>query len=293
MLSIIIVNWNVSELLYKTLKAIVKNPPTTENYEVIVIDNKSSDNSCEMVKKYFPKTILIENKENKGFGSANNQGLSIAKGSVILFLNPDTEVQAGALDLYIEKLNSSKEIGAMGVKLLNNDKSIQPSCKRFPDLDTVVYNSFFFDVLFPKSKVFGGYEMSWFDYNQEIEVDQPMGAALGVRKDVLDKVGWFDENFFMYFEEVDLCFRVKKAGFKIVYYPQAEIIHHGGRSTSQAQMNMNSAWYKSFFQYLRKNKQYPSSVIIFFLSLLVVGKIITILALISIIVITVNHLRGI
>jgi GT2 family glycosyltransferase len=106
-----------------------------------------------------------------------------------------------------------------------------------------------------------------------------MGAALGVRKSVLNQVGGFDQNYFMYFEEVDLCYRIKQAGFKIMYYPQASIIHHGGRSTTQAQMNMNSSWYKSFFYYLRKNKNYPALLIIMTLSLITLGKIIWLAAI--------------
>lgn len=274
MLSIIIVNWNVRELLAKTLAAIYQYPATIDDFEVIVIDNDSSDDSAEMVRNDFPEVKLVSNQKNVGFGSANNQGLEIAQGDYILFLNPDTEVQQNALDLYIDKFRKDPQLGAMGVKLLNSDGSLQPSCKRFPDLDTIIYNGFMLDILFAKSKTFGAYEMSWFDHQKELEVDQPMGAALGVRKSVLDQVGGFDQNYFMYFEEVDLCYRIKQAGFKIVYYPQASIIHHGGRSTTQAQMSMNSSWYKSFFYYLRKNKNYPALLIIMTLSLITLGKII-------------------
>ncbi len=278
-LSIVIVNWNVEKLLQATLTSVYKNPPRKHSFEVIVIDNASADNSVQMAEEEFPQACLIKSTKNLGFGAGNNLGIKIAQGNIILCLNPDTEVPPGTLDFIVEKFTEDKKLGALGVKLLNPDGTLQSSCKSFPDLDTILWNALALDTAFPKSRIFGKYNMSWFEHNTETEVDQPMGAALAVRRKTIDEIGMFDEQYFMYFEEVDWCYRIKQAGWKIKFFPQATITHHWAQSTKQALFKMNRSWYNSFYKYLRKNKRYPGLVIIFFLSSMIWLKLLLVLLL--------------
>jgi len=283
-LSIIIVNWNVRELLRQTLQSIRNNPAKKYSYEVIVVDNDSQDNSTEMVKKDFPEIKLIASPKNIGFAAGNNLGIKIAQGKFILCLNPDTEVLPEALDFIPIAFEKDPQLGALGVKLLNPNRTLQSSCKSFPDLDTIIWNATSLDTLFPKSKVFGKYNMTWFGHDLEMEVDQPMGAALAVRREVIDQVGIFDERYFMYFDEVDWCYRIKKAGWKIKFFPQVAIIHHWAQSTKQALFKMNKQWYISFYKYLRKNRNYPAWLTFLFLSSMIWFKIAVLIALIFFIV---------
>ncbi|MDR2431501.1 MAG: glycosyltransferase family 2 protein, partial [Candidatus Margulisbacteria bacterium] len=215
---------------------------------------------------------------NVGFAAGNNLGLAAAEGKYILCLNPDTEVQSGALDFICKAFDRDSRLGALGVKLLNPDGTLQPSCKSFPAADTILWNALALDALFPRSRIFGKYNMGWFKYDREMEVDQPMGAALALRRDVLDRVGVFDERYFMYFDEVDLCFRIKQAGFKIKFFPQAGVIHHWAQSTGQVLFKMNKQWYISFRKYLRKNKNYPDWLSVLLLSSMLWGKPLLLLA---------------
>jgi GT2 family glycosyltransferase len=291
-LSIIIVNWNVKPLLEKALLAIQKYPPSAA-YEVLVVDNASADGSIEMVRDKFPGVTAIANQRNLGFAGGNNVALKLARGNIILLLNPDTEVQAGALQTYIDFFKNHTHAGAVGVKLLNSDGSLQRSCKSFPSWRTLLWSALFLDVLFPKSKLFGEYEMTYWDQDNERLVDQPMGAALGVRKEVVDKIGLMDEQFYMYFDEVDWCYRIKKAGYEIWFTPIASIIHHWGKSTGQAQLNMNWHWYQSLYRYLSKNSRLPKFLTAVLFFILIVLKILVVAMvlgmLISVIVIFLKH----
>ena len=256
-ISIIIVNWNVKDLICQAVASILAKPPRCA-CEIIVVDNASTDGSAEELTKKFPQITLLRSPQNVGFAAGNNLGLKKATGEYILFLNPDTQMHAGTLDFIVEAFARDPALGALGVKLLNPDGTLQPSCKSFPGADTILWNAFSLDVLFPKSRIFGKYNMSWFKHDKELEVDQPMGAALAVRRAVLDKAGVFDEQYFMYFDEVDLCFRIKQAGWKIKFFPQVCVTHHWAQSTKQALLKMNKQWYISFKKYLIKNKKYPA-----------------------------------
>jgi GT2 family glycosyltransferase len=280
-LSIIIVNWNVRELLRQTLLSIYKNPARKYSFEVIVVDNASADNSAAMVEKEFSQVTLIKSPKNVGFAAGNNLGIKIATGRFILCLNPDTEVQPETLDFIPSAFEKEPQLGALGVKLLNPDRTLQASCKSFPDLDTIIWNATSLDTIFPNSKIFGKYNMTWFKHDQEREVDQPMGAALAVRREVIQQVGIYDERYFMYFDEVDWCYRIKKAGWKIKFFPQVEIVHHWAQSTKQALFKMNKQWYISFYKYLCKNRKYPSWLVLLFLSSMVWFKIIVLLLLLT------------
>lgn len=252
-LSICIVNWNVSDLLNKCLSSIYKYPPKCD-FEVIVVDNASSDGSAAMIKAIFPRVKLIESKDNLGFSKGNNLAIKAAAGELILLLNPDTEVPAGSLDTLVDFIEKHKDAGVAAPKLLNPDGSLQRSCLSFPTLPAMAARQLFLETLWPGNPASRKYLMGGLKYDTVTEVDQPMGAALLIRKEVLDKVGMFDEASFMFFDEVDLCYRVKKAGWKIFFTPAAQIMHHGGTSIKKwGAFNLSRHWTRSRNYYFKKN----------------------------------------
>jgi GT2 family glycosyltransferase len=231
-LSICIVNWNVSALLRDCLKSIYQNTKDIK-FEVIVVDNYSKDDSVEMVKREFPQVELIENKENAGFTKANNQAINLSKGKMVMLLNPDTELIGNTMKQMMDFMDNHPDCGVLGPKLLNTDGTLQRSCKTFPTLASTVHNALFLDSLFPSSKRFGKHFMTWWDFDEIMEVEQPMGSALLIRREVLDSVGLFDQNIFIWFDEVDLLYRIKEAGWKIFFTPFAQIKHHLSKSFKQ------------------------------------------------------------
>jgi len=227
--SIIIVNFNTRALLNKLLISIKEKIKSLE-YEIIVVDNNSQDGSVKFLKKHFPETVLIENKINMGFSKANNQGAKLAKGRYLLFLNSDTLVCDGAIEKMLEYLQKNQSTTIVGPKLLNQDGTLQRSCGVFPNLLTEFSGRTFLNRLFPTSKVFGAYKLGTWDYATEKKVDWVSGACMLIRKNVFDQVGGFDEYIYMFYEDVDLCLRVKKAGYKVAFLPDAQIYHIGGGS---------------------------------------------------------------
>lgn len=247
-LSIIIVSWNTKDLLIKCLESLFLNHPSG-TFEVIVVDSASTDNSLEMVGKLFPNVQLIDNEENIGFARANNQGLRLCQGSTLLLLNPDTEVRPGALDAMLDFLNSNPSVGAVGPRVLNPDGSLQHSCSPFPTLGREFLRLFHL----PGNRPDGYYRMEFWNQEKPHKVDVLLGACILIRWEVLDQVGLFDENFFMYSEETDLCYRIKHAGWELYWVPQAEIVHYGGKSTEQIAESMFLQLYRSKLQYFRKH----------------------------------------
>jgi GT2 family glycosyltransferase len=290
-ISICIVNWNVKELLKACLGSIYKNTKDI-SFEVIVVDNNSSDDSVRMIKKDFPRVTVIENKTNAGFTRANNQAINISQGRYIMLLNPDTEIIDNALNKMLRFMEGRRDCGALGCKLLNTDGSLQRSCRTFPSLDVMLYSTLFLDSLFPKSRLFGKYFMTWWDFNETREVDQPMGSALMIKKDVLDNVGLFDQNIFIWFDEVDLCYRIKKAGWKIFFTPEAHIKHHLSQSFKQWKsipqiLKGMVTWRKSRNYFFRKHKGILSVLALWALDLL---QIVLVLGVIIFIFVEVSRL---
>lgn len=251
-ISIIIVNWNVRELLRKALLSIQKAEGSL-NIETIVIDNASGDRSANMVKNDFKDVTLIANVDNKGFAAANNQGLEIATGRFIFILNPDTELFEDTLLNLVKYMELHLDVAVVSPKLLNTDGSLQPSCRRFPKLRFEIFRKLFLDQLLPKT-YFNGYMMGDFKYDEEIEVDQPMGAAIFIRKNVVDQVGYMDDHNFVWFDEVDWCFQIKKADNKIMFYPGSKLYHHQGKSFKRWKNPFSGiVWQKSRFYFISKN----------------------------------------
>ena len=222
-LSIVIVSYNTQELLRKCLESIIDCLEKSKiKGEIIIVDNGSTDGSARTVKKEFPKVKLIENKENLGFARANNQALRQVRGEYILLLNSDTEVKPGALESLLEFAEKHPEAGIVGAKLLNPDGSIQPSVYHFPTVWRAIK-----EYWLGKE---GEYEKYIPDGAVAVGVEAVTGAAMLVARKVIEKVGQLDNRYFMYFEDLDFCRRVKQKGFQIFYLPSAEIVHHHGAS---------------------------------------------------------------
>jgi len=217
--------------------------------EIWVVDNASSDGSSSMVRDRFPQVHLIENTKNVGFARANNQALQVCNGKYILLLNPDTLVVAGTLQTLVGFMDKHPEAGGVGAKLLNQDGSIQVSGHPLPTIPREVWRLFHLDNLFPYAE----YPLAKWDSILAQEVDVLKGACLLLRKSVLDQVGIFDEVFFIYSEEVDLCYRIKLAGWALYWVPQAQVVHFGGKSTQQASTEMFLNLYLSKIIYFQKH----------------------------------------
>ncbi len=252
-LSVIIVNYNVKEFL-KNLIDSIKKASQNLFIEIIVIDNASDDGSVEFIREKIPEIILIANKSNEGFGKANNQGLKIAEGKFILLINPDTLVAEDTFIKMMDFFNANPQAGMAGCKILNPDGTLQLACRRsFPGPWTAFTKVTGLSTIFPKSKLFARYNLTYLDENQTYEVDAISGSFMMLRKEVLDKVGGFDEQFFMYGEDLDLCYRIQKAGFKIYYVHSTQIIHYKGESTKRSVLDETKIFYQAMHLFVKKH----------------------------------------
>jgi GT2 family glycosyltransferase len=250
-LSICLVSWNTRNLLLDCLNSIFKNSDDLK-LEVFVIDNNSFDGSAKMVEQMFPIVRLIANQKNNGFAVANNQGIELAKGRHLLLLNPDTIVLPGALQKMIHFLDDTPNAGAVAAKLYNTDGTLQYSVRRFPTLltpfteNSILLDSPIISHFTRKSRMY-----EW-DHNSLREVEQPAGAAFMIKRPVIETLGTLDYHYHMFFEDVDLCYRIRRNGWKIYYLPEAGIIHHGGQSVKQ-RSNIGEEFYKSLIKYFKSH----------------------------------------
>lgn len=266
-LSIIIVSWNVRDLLLQCIQSIFDSE-TVSTFEVWVVDNASTDGSPYQIKKQFPQVHLIENLNNVGFASANNQAISACEGKYILLLNPDTRVYAGAFDHLVQFLDAHPTAGAAGSRLLNPDGSLQASCFPFPTLGREFWRLFHLDKILPLAL----YRQDVWDINQPRQVDVVQGTSIILRRTALDQVGLLDESYFVYTEETDLCYRLHKAGWSLYWVPTSRVVHYGGQSTRQIAQQMFVSLYRTKTQYFRKHYGKTTAwlyrVILFFASLI-------------------------
>lgn len=245
LLSIVIVSWNVSDLLVQCLASIYDNPPDGV-FEVIVVDNASSDDSVVIVRKEFPSVSVITNSQNVGFAGGNNQAIRTSKGKYILLLNPDTEIRPGALNTMLQYMEVNSEAGAVGARLLNPDGTLQRSCFPAPTLTRELRHMFHLDQRLRRG-------MNRWDTHTPRQVEVLLGACILARREALDSVGPLDETYFMFSEEVDLCFRLRQAGWQLYWIPKAQIIHYGGQSTQQVALDMFLQLYRGKLLYFRKH----------------------------------------
>ena len=252
-LSIIIVNYNVEHFLHQCLKSIEK---AKQNIilEIIIVDNNSVDQSIKMLKKHFSYVKIIQNTQNVGFAKANNQAIREASGEYILLLNPDTIIQENTLLKTIQYLKDHQDVGALGVKMIDGNGEFLPESKRsLPNPMSAFYKIFGFSKVFPKSKKFGEYHLNYLDENIIHKIDVVSGAFFMTRSKIFQKIGMLDERFFMYGEDIDLSYRIQKAGYKNFYFPNTSIIHYKGESTKKTSVNYIFMFYKAMIIFVKKH----------------------------------------
>ena len=222
--------------------------------EVFVVDNNSVDGSVAMVAAKFPSVILIANKDNVGFSKANNQAMRLAQGEYVLLLNPDTLVEADTFEKVVQFMDEHPDAGGLGINMVDGKGNFLPESKRsLPTPEVAFYKIFGLTWLFPKSKRFGKYHLTYLDKDKTHEIEVLSGAFMLMRKEALDKVGLLDEDYFMYGEDVDLSYRIIKGGYKNYYYPEARIIHYKGESTKKGSLNYVFVFYKAMAIFAKKH----------------------------------------
>jgi GT2 family glycosyltransferase len=273
-LSIIIVNFNAEKLIIRCLQSVYGTAGNLD-CEVIVVDNASTDQSVLAIRQNFPKVKLICNEENVGFAKANNQAAKVARGRYLLLLNSDAFVHNGAISTLVEYMASHPDTGAASCRLVYEDGSLQRSCYSFPTPFTELWQTLWLDRLFPRSPIFGKFRMTYWGYDTYHEVDWVMGAVMTLRSEVIEQVGLFDEEYFMYSEEMDLCYRLKQAGWKINFVPQATVTHLWGGTSRQNKELAFIRLYKSRVLFFRKH--YGPIVTAFYKSVLYLGSLIRVI----------------
>ena len=255
-LSIIIVNYNVKEFLQNLIYSI-KKAASNISTEIIIVDNNSEDGSVEFIKeKFLPMggIKLVANKENLGFSKANNIGLSEAKGKYLLLLNPDAVVSEDTFTKMIDFFESNPQAGLAGCKILNPDGTLQLACRRsFPGPWTAFCKVTGLSSLFPKSRLFARYNLTYLNENETYEVDAVSGSFMMLTRESYEKVGGLDEEFFMYGEDLDLCYRIQKAGLKVFYVHSTQIIHYKGESTRRSSLDETKYFYNAMHLFVKKH----------------------------------------
>lgn len=260
-LSIVIVSWNVRDLLRACLESIRATAPDDLALEIIIVDNGSTDGTSEMLRQSFPWVRLIEAGRNLGFSGGNNLGLASSAGRYVLLLNPDTLVLDDALRRMLAYMETHPEVGALGPQLLNEDGTVQSSRRRFPTLWTAVFESTWLQPIAPR-RLLDHYYMRDHADDESVEVDWVQGAALLVRREAVAQTGGLDEGFFMYSEELDWQKRIKAAGWRIVYYPEAQIVHYGGKSSEQVIAQRHIYFQSSKVRYFHKHHGWVAGIIV-------------------------------
>ena len=252
-LSIVIVNYNVKHFLEQCLKSVYQAIQNVEA-EIFVVDNNSVDGSQDMVRSSFPEVNLIANSKNTGFSTANNQAIKKSTGEYILLLNPDTIVPENCFHTILEFADQTPDLGGCGLPMFDGQGNYLPESKRgLPTPEVAFYKMIGLNKIFPKSKKFGKYHLGYLPADQNHEVEILAGAFMLIRKEVLDKIGLLDETFFMYGEDIDLSYRITKAGWKNYYFAGSRIIHYKGESTKKLSTNYVKIFYKAMVIFAEKH----------------------------------------
>lgn len=256
LVSVCIVTWNCRSLVVECLESFFFQPQGTQ-FEVIVVDNASTDGTPEAVAEAFPQVKLIRNVENRGFAAANNQALREAHGDYLFLLNPDTVLPPDALGELVRVADAFPQAGAIGPRLLNPDGSLQYSCRRWPSVKAALFRNTLFGRLFPGEPWTKEYLMMDWAHDEVREVDWISGAAMFLRRQAVEQVGLLDEAFFWGSEDVDYCRRLRQAGWKVLYSPQPAIIHRIGGSTDQVVVRTiirrHASWYRLYAKHFGHN----------------------------------------
>lgn len=252
-LSVIVVNYNTAPLLKACLSALRQHPLRQGSMEVWVVDNGSQDDSVVMVREQFLEVHLLANEVNRGFAAANNRAIRPSQGRYVLLLNPDTEVYPGALDEMLRFMDERPRAGAVGAQLLNPDGSVQTSCRAFPTLWAIFLRGSGLKRFFPRSRALRRYLMEEWDHCETREVDWLLGACLWMRRQALDEVGLLDGGFFLYYEDIDWCYRAKQGGWQVYYLPSARVLHRHQRESARGINKLTWIHVKSIIRLFRKH----------------------------------------
>jgi len=256
LVSVCVVTWNCRALVLECLGSLFGQPQGAD-FEVIVVDNASTDGTAEAITKAFEQVKLIANADNRGFAAANNQAMREARGEYLFLLNPDTILPAGALGELVRVAESFPQAGAIGPRLLNPDGSLQYSCRRWPSVKAAFFRNTLFGRLFPREHWTKDYLMADWPHDQVREVDWVSGAAMFLRRRAVEQVGLLDEAFFWGSEDVDYCRRLWLAGWKVIYSPEPAIVHRIGGSTDQAVvrtiLRRHASWYRLYAKHFGRN----------------------------------------
>lgn len=254
-LSIVILNYNTKQLTLDAIQS-VYDSELAYSSEIILVDNASSDGLIEEIPRIYPKVQVIANKENVGFSRANNQGIRISKGRYVLLLNSDTILEKDALQKMIAFMDKHPKVGAGGGKLVLPDGSLDKACRRgFPTPSASFYYAFGFSKMFPDKPRFNQYQLGYLSPDETYPVDCLVGAFMMVRREAIDQVGLLDEEFFMYGEDIDWCYRIKQAGWEIYYYPEAKITHYKGASSRRKPWKIVYEFHRAMYLFHRKHYQ--------------------------------------
>jgi hypothetical protein len=251
-LSVVIVGWNARHYLELCLRSLTE-APLRRSMEILVVDNASSDGSAEMIEARFPQVKLIRNAENLGFSKGNNVGIRQCQGRYVALVNPDVIVLPGCLDALADFLDQNPKVGNVGPRVLNPDRTLQSSCRRFPTLWNNFCNATSLASVFKNSRFFAGEHMFFFPHDRTLAVDVLVGCFSMIRRETFDAVGLLDENLFMYGDDVDWCRRCWKAGWQVVFFPGAQAIHDRGKITAPYPVRFAVAQQRSVLYYWKKH----------------------------------------
>ena len=251
-----IVNWNSAEYTISCVSSIDAQTKNLE-FEIIVVDNASADDSCQVIQERCPSVKLVRSRQNAGFARANNLGFQHSSGRILLFLNPDTQLRGPAINLMYACLDSSADIGVLGCRLLNSDLSVQTSCiQPFPTILNQVADAELLRERFPGLKLWGMRPLFCTNRGKPVTVDAVSGACQMIRREVFEKVGLFSTDYFMYMEDIELCYKVGESGKRVCYLGSATIVHHGGQSSKRrgAENFSGPMMKESMLKFLRKSR---------------------------------------
>lgn len=261
-ISVIIVSYNTCKITLDTIKSVYKSTGDV-TFEVIVVDNASQDDSVEKIKALFPQVRLVINQTNAGFSKANNQGIILSNGKYILLLNSDTILEKESLVIMKEFMETNCHLGAAGCKVVLPDGTLDKACRRgFPTPSASFYYAFGISKLFPSSPRFNQYQLSYLDPDKDYPVDCLVGAFMMVRRETIDQVGMLDEDFFMYGEDIDWCYRIKEAGWGIHYYPYTQITHYKGASSRRKPFKIIYEFHRAMYLFHKKHYEKKYSFIV-------------------------------
>jgi GT2 family glycosyltransferase len=263
-ISVVVVNWNTRALLMKCLESI-KRDRTRYELEMVVVDNGSVDDSVATVRQVFPDVKVIENHRNLGFAKANNIGISQSSGRYVCLVNSDVQIIPGCIERLASCMDENPGTGISGPKILWPDLTAQDSCRKFPGLWIKCCEVLALNRLFPRSPFFSGEHMKYFAHDKTIQVDSLAGCFLMIRRKALDQTGLFDEQFFIYAEETDLCKRFWEKGWRVIFVSDAVAIHHCGASSSREPLRFSLEQQRSILKYWTKHHSWFARSVLLFL----------------------------